>query len=365
MKILIAYDIGPENDNPFVRLLAQGLRNEPGCEVVCSAAEFRTNADAYDVVHIQWPEALFGWHRPDSEQLRTVETIFEGLRARGAAIVYTRHNAAPHRGDAQVDAGYRLVERYADAVVHLGDASRRELLGKGVPAGQLQEVIPHHIYEGIYDTALSRSAARRLLGIPERAFVLLAFGTFRHAEERKLVWGAFRLLHLPGKYLLAPRLFPYTYRSRWRTGLRSLLTRTLYLAVRAATACAPCRITSSEWMIPDSELPRYLAAADVLMIQRTNILNSGNVTLGFLFGKVVAGPDCGNVGEALRATGNPVFDPADTDSVDRALTEAARLAEEGHGARNREYALEHLTLARTARQYAALYSKLHDRTNGK
>lgn len=364
MKVLIVYDIGPESDNPFVRLLADALRRA-GCEVVCSAAAFRTEAELFDIVHIQWPEALFGWHRPDREQLEKVEAILRKLRERGVGIVYTRHNDAPHRGDALVAAGYRLVERYADAVVHLGDASRRELLAKGTPAGQVQEVIPHHIYEGVYDTDRTVAEARQRLGIPARAFVLLAFGTFRRAEERRLVWGAFRRLRQTGKYLLAPRLFRYTYRSRWRTGLRALYTRTLYLAVRAATALMPCRITSHEWMIPDQELPDYLAAADVLMIQRTQILNSGNVTLGFLFGKVVAGPDCGNVGEQLRATGNPVFDPEDPVSVDRALAEAARLAAAGHGARNRAYALENLTLAATAGRYGELYEKVHERTAGK
>lgn len=364
MKVLIVYDIGPQSDNPFVRLLAEALR-DAGCEAVCSTAEFHTRADAYDVVHIQWPEALFGWHRPDRTQLAAVEAILRRLRERGVGIVYTRHNAAPHRGDELVAEGYRIVERYADAVVHLGDASRRELTARGTPEEQLQEVIPHHIYEGLYDTALPGAEARRMLDIPQRSFVLLAFGTFRHPDERRLVWGAFRRLRCRRKYLLAPRLFPYTYRSRWRTGLRRLATRSLYLAVRALTALAPCRITSADWMIPDAELPRYLAAADVLMIQRTNILNSGNVTLGFLFGKVVAGPDCGNVGEMLRATGNPVFNPADPHSVDRALSEAARLAAAGHGARNRAYALENLTLRRTAQRYAALYEKLHDRKSGK
>lgn len=363
MKVLIVYDIGPESDNPFVRLLAEALRRA-GCDVVCSTAEFHTRAESYDVVHIQWPEALFGWHRPDGQQLAAVEAIFGRLRERGVGIVYTRHNAAPHRGDELVAAGYRLVERHADAVVHLGDASRRELLSRGTPQGQLQEVIPHHIYEGAYDTSLSGAEARQALGIPQQAFVLLAFGTFRHDEERRLVWGAYRRLRRKEKYLLAPRLFRYTYRSRWRTGLRALATRSLYLLVRAATAWMSCRITSVDWMIPDEELPRYLAAADVVMIQRTRILNSGNLTLGFLFGKVVAGPDCGNVGEMLRATGNPVFDPADPRSVDRALAEAARLAAAGHGARNRAYARENLNLERTAQRYAALYEKLDGRKFG-
>lgn len=54
-------------------------------------------------------------------------------------------------------------------------------------------MIPHHIYEGLYDMDITRDAGRRALGIPARpGWLVLAFGAFRHAEERRLVWGAFR-----------------------------------------------------------------------------------------------------------------------------------------------------------------------------
>ena len=43
MKILIAYTASGTSDNPFVRLLADGIR-ACGYEVVCSVEEFRSNA---------------------------------------------------------------------------------------------------------------------------------------------------------------------------------------------------------------------------------------------------------------------------------------------------------------------------------
>lgn len=98
----------------------------------------------------------------------------------------------------------------------------------------------------------------------------------------------------------------------------------------------------------------------MVFIQRTDILNSGNVPQAFAFGRVVAGPAAGNIGEMLTATGNPVFDAADPASVDRALAEAVRLTAAGHGERNREYALEHLRLPQIAAAYGQLYTRLHD-----
>lgn len=63
MKILIAYTASGTSDNPFVRLLADGIR-ACGYEVVCSVEEFRSNAADYDIVHLQWPEELSaGRHR--------------------------------------------------------------------------------------------------------------------------------------------------------------------------------------------------------------------------------------------------------------------------------------------------------------
>lgn len=357
MKILIAYKASGLSDNPFVRLLAEGIR-ACGFEVDCSVDAFWQNAEAYDIVHLQWPEELFGWSYPTSAQLEAYGRRLATLREKGIPIVYTRHNDRPHRGDALLAEAYRLTEAGADAVVHLGDYSRREFLAAYPRSQQLQEVIPHHIYE-IYPD-VDRDGARQRLGIPAAAFVVLAFGAFRHGRERRLVWRAFRRMKRPGKYLLAPRLWPYTYHGTHHRGWKRAVTRGLYFAAHAVERLFRSRITSAEGLIADAELPAWFAAADTVIIQRTDTLNSGNVPQAFAFGRVVAGPAAGNSGELLAATGNPVFDPADAASVDRALEEAARLAAAGHGEANRRYALEHLRLPQIAAAYGRLYQRLRD-----
>lgn len=359
MKILIVYKSSGLSDNPFVRLLAEGIR-ACGFEVVCSADEFWHNAAAYDIVHFQWPEELFGWSYPSPGQVAELGERLRMLREQGIPIVYTRHNTLPHKGDDRVREAYRLIGEYADAVVHLGDYSLRQFRERYPDSRQIHAVIPHHIYEGVYGPGITRGEARQRLGIPADSFVVLAFGAFRHAFERKLTWRAFRRLHVSEKFLLAPRLWPYTLNGSYRRGLKRLATRMLYYGAHAAERLFRCRITSAEGLIPDAELPAYFTAADVVFIQRTDILNSGNVPQAFAFGRVVAGPAAGNIGGMLEATGNPVFDAADPASVDRALAEAARLAAAGHGDENRKYALEHLRLPQIAAAYGQLYTRLHD-----
>lgn len=359
MRILIVYKASGLSDNPFVRLLAEGIR-ACGFEVVCSVDAFWNDAAAYDVVHFQWPEELFGWSYPSPEQVEELRDRLRMLRERGIPIVYTRHNTLPHKGNDRVREAYRLIGDYADAVVHLGDYSLRQFRTKYPESKQLHVVIPHHIYEGVYGPGITREEARQRLGVPADSFVVLAFGAFRHDFERKLVWRAFRRLRVAKKFLLAPRLWPYTLSGSHRRGVKRFATRMLYHAAHAVEGLFRSRITSAEGLIPDTELPAYFTAADVVFIQRTDILNSGNVPQAFAFGRVAAGPAAGNIGGMLEATGNPVFDASDPASVDRALTEAARLAAAGHGAANRAYALEHLRLPQIAAAYGRLYEQLHD-----
>lgn len=361
MKILVVYKASGLSDNPFVRILAEGVRR-CGVEVTCSVEEFWRHADRYDLVHLQWPEEAFGWRYPDDEKLEAFGRRLRLLREKGISIVYTRHNAQPHKGDANLDEAYRLTETLADAVIHLGECSRRELAASDPETKRLHVVIPHHIYEGIYNYTLDKETARRQLGIPAGSFVILAFGAFRHTEERRLAWGAFRRLDCREKFLLAPRLWPYTLLRGKHWDLKRLVSAALFGAARLAEGFLHCRITSKEELVPDDLLPACFAAADVVLIQRQGILNSGNVPMAYAFGRVAAGPGQGNIGELLEAAGNPVFDPADPASVDRAVLEAARLTAAGQGERNRAYAHENLALDRIAALHCDLYRQLHDDT---
>ena len=160
MKILIAYTASGTSDNPFVRLLADGIR-ACGYEVICSVEEFRSNAADYDIVHLQWPEELFRWKAPAPAAVETLEQQLQTLKNNGIPLIYTRHNTLPHHGNPLVAEAYGLVERYADAIVHLGDCSLREFTAAHPDSEQLQVVIPHHIYEGLYDMDITRDAGRR------------------------------------------------------------------------------------------------------------------------------------------------------------------------------------------------------------
>jgi hypothetical protein len=99
----------------------------------------------------------------------------------------------------------------------------------------------------------------------------------------------------------------------------------------------------------------YFCAADVVLIQRLDALNSGNLPMAFAASKVVVGPDIGNVGEILRETENFLFDPANMDSAVRVIQEASIASETGKGTQNKKYAEEHWSSVVIAKAMIEIY----------
>ena len=328
MRILM---LSREMGNPYVESLADALRRQ-GHTVDVDYRLFWTAQGKYDVVHMHWPRALFDWktNSISEDDVARVKTQIEAIKICGAVFCYTRHNLLPHA--CTNIAAIRLsreVENLADLVIHMGKWSLAEFSGRGAMNAVKSAVIPHHIYDW-YDRDMDKAAARAKLGLGEKDAVVLSFGAFRANEERELLCSACLGVNEPRLKLLAPRLFYVRDRELDQEQKRLLRD----LSPIMSEDGRPCAQVSEEM------LPFYFAAADVVFIQRVHILNSGNLPMAFYFGKVVVGPNVGNVGEILRQTGNPVFDSAIDGDPARALADGFRLAGRGKGAENRKYADE-------------------------
>ena len=330
-------------------------------------AFWEMNGD-YDVVHLHFPEYLtYEIERAYTEGMP--EGLLEELEARlrywseRAVLVITRHVLLPHDAlhDPRWERLYELVYRYCDGVAHFAQASIEEFRQRYAGTKWVRGVepvhvaIPHHNYISLPNT-VSREAARKTLGIPPQAKVMLVFGAIRNDAERQLIHDTFRGLGIPGKHLLV---------SRWRETLAKVSWIRLKYWIRDLTRLyyrLHPRYHFNYSFVEEEDTQLYLNAADVLFIPRFHVLNSGNVTLGMTFGRVVVGPDSWDVGELLREMDNPVFDPDRPETAVEAVEEAFRLAREGTvPAANREKALEEWGAEPCAEEYVALYSKALDR----
>lgn len=336
MKILITTPIYSNiESNPFVKVLSEGLQ-ALGNDVVCSRDEFWNNPKAFDLIFFQWPQDLLTKEErvqqdPDTINfhLLRIEKQLQLIKKEHIPMFITVHNIHPHNGSEFMCAVYDLVYGYADAFHHMGDFSR-VLFTKNYPQAH-HFIVPHPIYYNLFDVTLSQGECRKKYGLPQNKPVIIAFGSFRNNDERSLI------LNLSHKYRYNCCLWAPKY-NRILGGNNGKLSKAFtYVLYRMRG------IKMYRGEISDEEMLEMITASDVVFIQRTEILNSGNLPLGFSLGKIVVGPDRGNVGVLLRETGNPIFYPDKKMSLFTAMDSAIEMLKNGNkqGQKNYEYAMKY------------------------
>lgn len=327
--------------NHFVSSLGNALQKQ-GCEVVYGLKLLWTDdiLDC-DIIHFQWPEGIFGLfgHQVTDEELKRVNQRLVWLKEHGKKLFYTCHNLKPHTNkNENLLRLYELIYSNADYVHHLGNYSC-ELLQSQYPNAR-HVVIPHHIYDNVLSFSVTQQEARQRLHLPQDKKIILSFGKFRNNKERQFVLSIKnKCNHSPlfGRGAGGEALFlmPGFYRETLHTwNPKKLITR-LYHTIRYKLK----GIRFCNEAIPDELMQCYFCAADVVLIQRLDILNSGNLPMAFHAGKVVVGPNVGNVGPLLRETSNFTFDPHDMRSAVSALQNALEATSKGD--ENIAYAVKH------------------------
>lgn len=327
------------NINPFVNSLSDELCNFFTIKI--DLEEFWYSKSNYEIIHIHWPEAIFNWRIPSYILLEILEKTIHEWKKRGSLFVYTRHNKQPHYSQ-NIETHkklYSIIENNCDLVIHMGEFSRNEWLSnKKHQDKQTHTIIPHHIYENLFQPNISVSYAREKLGgISDQSLVILSFGLFRDQTERDWAMDSFETIQSHEKILLAPR---------W--GKECKKTETYILGNQ---------------IVPQEDISLYFSAANIVFIQRLEILNSGNLPLAFLFNKPVVGPNIGNIGEILRKTDNYFFNPGNIKSVTSSFNAVISDLLMGKKCKNREYALQYYNIKEIGLKYKnALYNLIEINT---
>ncbi len=359
-KALIVFRESGEMDNLFVPTLCDAIRQRK-IDVRCSTEEFWNPSTHYAVIHFQWPEEVVGWNCHDPLAVHRLEERIAHFRSAGTRFIYTRHNSRPKNGNEIIGRAYDVIESNSDVVVHMGAFSHREFIELYPEA--LNVVIPHHLYQYTYKEDISTEHARQKLRLPQGAFIVAALGKYRSRDEIRLTVGGFRRTPVDHKLLLAPRLYPFSRQNPYPgKPLKRYLSRMGYhLLIPLLNRWFNLRAGASDEVVDPCDLPYYIAAADVILIGQKGDLSTSDILLAFLFRKVVAGPDSGNIGELLRETGNPTFHPGDKFRIAHALLQARRLSRKLKGEMNHDYALDRMSIKEVGTRYANLYNELAER----
>lgn len=342
MKVYMAVrDPFDKTANPYVSSLMKSIDAQFGdVEWGYGLGAFWTDKIfEYDIVHIHWPHMLVSEH-----SAAELEKRVSMLKRRNVKILSTCHNLEPHySSNTDYQLSYKIIYANSTVILHMGMFSLNLLKAKYPLVEHV--VLPHQTQDLIYKEYPSKEDALSKLGLSRDQRYIICFGLFRNDEERKLIVDLSKKIGHKNVTILAPSFYRMP---KGRNPVRKLPTLFKYLL----TSLRYPKIKKCLRYVSDDILPYFYAAADIALIQRVKILNSGNVPLACLMKKVVVGPDFGNVGLLLDELGNPKFNPNDISSVERAVLQGLDDAHNGMGEKNFEYAKKNFSTS-------VIASKLH------
>lgn len=289
---------------------------------------FRNYDTTFKIVNIHWPEALFEWYEPTSENLRELEENIKNWK-KNSFIVYTKHDEVRHKKmTPNFQRLFALIEENTDLYIHLGSYSKN-LYEKKYPKAQ-HKIVNHPLYQNSFEP-YKKPIARRLLKISQNAFVVTVPGKIRNRKERKLVLNSFKFLPEKDKVLIATNMrkdseihFP------GRIRLKKIFDIKKYRETQFIEKYQPPSYLFNYGQLARDEFALRISAADIIFVPRINIWNSGNVFLAYTFKKIVVGPATGNIEEHLINMGMPIFNPDSIDDVVKAIEEGRKLQESGY-----------------------------------
>lgn len=200
-------------------------------------------------------------------------------------IVFLTDNVIPHEmrpGDMQLTRfAFRAVDHF---IVH-SDAVERELL-KVAPLAKHTK-LPHGIFE-IFGTAVSREDARRTLGIPQNSPVILFFGYIRKYKGLDILLQA------------VPKLLEEMPELRVIVAGEFYGNEDEHNALIASLGIPDKNLLLATDYIPNDEVAKYFAAANVVVLPYRSATQSGIVPIAYQFDRPVIVTDVGGLRESVE-----------------------------------------------------------------
>ncbi len=234
------------------------------------------DAAEHPVTHLHWDDRIFGRDadaEKNAELLHKAKQSIDSYRAQGGRLVWTIHNARPHKVislDGFLEARQSLVKR-ADAIhVHAPHARDHMISEYGADPSRIH-VISHPSYLGSYEPQ-EITLARPM---PDRSpTTFLFFGMFRGEK------GAERIRDAAAK--LTKRDYDYRLNMYGKAfgSQRRLLRRLGWNR----------NISLRTDRIPDEEIPEIFSNAHFFLAPYSELFSSGTVSLALSFGLPIIGP---------------------------------------------------------------------------
>jgi len=270
--------------------------------------------------------------------------VFRAIKLLGAKIAYTIHTPLPPRLNSLAQARLRT----ADLILTHAARTKEQLIEEGIPERSVVK-IPHGNYLYLCQPSdMPGEEARRLLGLPSHARVILFFG---HIEWRK---GLERLIEafamLAGRNDSLRLVIAGTANEDFAPHER-LIDR---LGIRERV------VVDLKW-IPYDEMQRYFNAASVVVLPYRRISQSGVIQLAYAYSRPLVVTDVGGISEVVSEDGTGIVASSEEPeaiarAVEELLADPLRAAQMGR--RGRRLAETKYAWTSIARQVAGCYESL-------
>jgi beta-1,4-mannosyltransferase len=298
--------------NPYAGLLARALV-DVGVEMVAGYDEqlneqwLRENRAMVDVLHLNWPHYMYFAQDLAGRVTRCAEFVnnLTLARALGYKVVWTVHNLYPH------ESAYFALDRLARlALTHLSTAVithceyAHGLVQQHFQRAENVFVIPHGHFIDAYPNTITRTDARRQLGIPAGQFVYLFFGNVRAYKGLENLLETFG--GLPGEHI---------------TLLRAAKVYNDYgdQFVERARQTDPRIIVCPSRFFANAEFQLFFNAADVGIFPFLDVLTSGSTITALSFGLPVIVPAVGCLPELVDAQVGILYDQKQPEALKTAM----------------------------------------------
>lgn len=209
-------------------------------------------------------------------------TVAGQLRRQGVKVVTIVDNALPHEPRFFDKPLTRWFLGRNDGLVAMTQAVKTDILSLQ-PEARLH-VMPHPLYDH-FGSAMPADEARRKVGLPADARVLLFFGLIRSYKGLDLLIESLRYLDPRHHLVIAGE--PYGDLSGYQRQIdASPLKDNIHLHAR---------------FIADAEVPAFFGAADAVVLPYRSATQSGITAMAFHFGVPVVATDVGGLKEALHS----------------------------------------------------------------
>lgn len=207
-------------------------------------------------------------------------TVAGRLRTHGVKVVTIVDNAIPHEPHFYDATLTRWFLRKCHGLVAMTAAVEKDILAL-CPQARVERM-PHPLYDH-FGAPMATTEARRELGLPNDARVLLFFGLIRDYKGLDLLIDAFGLLDR--RYHLVIAGEPYGDFSGYRKQIEaSTMRENIHVHAR---------------FIGEREVPVFFSAADAVVLPYRSATQSGITAIAHHFGVPVVATDVGGLREAL------------------------------------------------------------------